>query len=123
MARMRAKRVLAAVVAAAGCGIAAGCADETPPAAPAPVATAAPAAPAHGGIVLNPTGSAAPLSNDPSAPADTPLCGTAAREANGIGQAVLSHQYAQAGICSSFACYDPATATYIGADGYRHVCR
>ncbi|WP_419730409.1 hypothetical protein [Lichenicola sp.] len=103
-------------------------ATPAPAAGPAPVAAAAPQT---GGIVLhpqtgeavdNPAGAVA-LTNDPSAPADTPLCGVAARETNAIGQAVLSRQYASAGICSSFACYDPATATYIGSDGYRHVCR
>lgn len=109
----------------------AGCADSAPT--PAPVATAASApakaaaaaAPAAGGIVLNPVAAApgTPLANDPSAPTDTPLCGVAARETNAAGQSLLSRQYAEAGICSSFACYDPATATFIGADGYRHVCR
>lgn len=104
-----------------------GCADAPAPA-PAPIVAARPAAPASG-IVLTPqpatpdgTG-AVVLVNDPSAPSDTPLCGTAAREANAMGQALLGRQYANAGICTGFACYDPATATYIGADGYHHVCR
>ncbi len=112
----------------------AGCEDAPAPAAvpvPAPAASAArPAAP--GGIVLTPQpdGGAGPgpqggvvLANDPSAPADTPLCGGGARERNAIGQSLLPRQYAEAGVCSGFACYDPATATYIGIDGYRHVCR
>ncbi len=111
----------------------AGCEDAP---APAPVPTAATAAavapaPAVHGIVLSPQAdseAAAPpagvvLTNDPSAPTDTPLCGIAAREADAIGQALLPRQYASSGICQSFACYDPATATYIGLDGYRHVCR
>lgn len=107
----------------------AGCDDTTPaPAAATSIPTAAaPAqAPVTGGIVLNPQEGATggvPLANDPSAPMNTPLCGTAAREADAIGQSLLSRQYATAGACSSFACYDPATATYLGADGYRHVCR
>jgi hypothetical protein len=67
--------------------------------------------------------SAPVLLNDPSAPSGTPLCGMAARESNALGQALLSRQYAQAGQCATYACYDAATATYIGADGYRHVCR
>lgn len=67
--------------------------------------------------------SAPVLLNDPSAPPGTPLCGTAARESNALSQALLSRQYAQSGQCASYACYDAATATYIGADGYRHVCR
>lgn len=105
----------------------AGC-DDTPTApvttTSAPTPAAAPAA-ATGGIVLNPQqgGTGATLVNDPSAPADAPVCGKAAREADAIGQSLLGRQYATAGACSSFACYDPATATYLGADGYRHVCR
>ena len=110
----------------------AGCEDAP---APAPVVAAAPAsAPASaapGGILLSPQpdGGAASqpagmvLANDPSAPVDTPLCGAAARETDALGQALLPRQYAAAGVCQSFACYDPATATYIGLDGYRHVCR
>jgi hypothetical protein len=63
------------------------------------------------------------LGNDPSAPADTPLCGIAGRERAAFSQSLLPRQVAESGQCSSYACYDAATATYIGADGYRHVCR
>jgi hypothetical protein len=63
------------------------------------------------------------LFNDPPAPPDTPLCGREAREANAIGATLQGPRVAGSGICASFACYDPLTATYIGADGYRHVCR
>lgn len=114
-------------IAATGLAVA-GCEDAppAPPASPAPVAEA-PAQPAAApaGIVLTPQpgASGVALTNDPSAPADTPLCGMAAREADAIAQGLLPRQYATAGICSGFACYDPATATYLGADGYRHVCR
>ena len=103
----------------------AGCADApSAPPATAPVAAVQPTPPRPAGIVLAPQPDGAPaLVNDPSAPADTPLCGVQAREADAVGQSLLPQQYAEAGICSSFACYDPATATYIGADGYRHVCR
>ena len=103
----------------------AGCADTpSPPPAATPVAAVQPAPPRPAGIVLAPQPGGAPaLVNDPSAPADTPLCGVQAREAIAAGQSLLPQQYAEAGICSGFACYDPATATYIGADGYRHVCR
>jgi hypothetical protein len=102
-----------------------GCADvPPPPPAAAPVAAAPTPAPASpSGIVLGPQQQGTTLANDPSAPLDTPLCGIQARENNTMGQALLAQQYARAGICSSFACYDPATATYLGADGYRHVCR
>ena len=117
--------------------ILAGCEDTPAPVTAAPVtaASAAPARPepaATGGIVLAPQPDAeaaaggrpgAMLPNDPSAPIDTPLCGAAAREVDQIGETLLPQQYADAGICRSFACYDPATATYIGLDGYRHICR
>ena len=63
------------------------------------------------------------LFNDPPASPDTPLCGRQAREVNAIGTTLQGARVATSGICSSFACYDPLTATYIGADGYRHVCR
>lgn len=63
------------------------------------------------------------LLNDPSAPSNTPLCGFAAQENNALSRQLMARQYAEAGQCSAYACYDAATATYIGADGYRHVCR
>ncbi len=117
----------------AGATALSGCAD-TPAPVPVPAAAAAPAGPAPqraaapviAGSDQDPAqaGATLPVSlNDPSAPVDTPLCGTAARENNGLGQSLLPRQYAEAGQCASFACYDPATATYLGADGYRHVCR
>ncbi|WP_428394708.1 hypothetical protein [Lichenicoccus sp.] len=61
--------------------------------------------------------------NDPPAPPDTPLCGRQARETNAIGASLLAPRLAATGICASFTCYDPLTATYLGADGDRHVCR
>ncbi len=63
------------------------------------------------------------LFNDPPAPPDTPLCGREARERNAIGSQIQGARVASSGICASFACYDPLTATYLGADGYTHVCR
>lgn len=61
--------------------------------------------------------------NDPSAPLDTPLCGRAARERNQIGAALEPDVVAAAGACAQTACFDPATDTFIGADGFRHVCQ
>ena len=61
--------------------------------------------------------------NDPPAAPDTPLCGRQAREVNAIGAVLQGPRVSASGICARFACYDPLTATYIGADGYRHVCR
>ncbi|TLU74270.1 hypothetical protein [Lichenicoccus roseus] len=131
---------LGLVVALAGCA--------APPPAPLPVA-AAPhvAAPAPASQpsqqstpvpTLNPNTSPGPgippsasldenghpiLFNDPPASPDTPLCGREARERNAIGAQIQAARVASSGVCSSFACYDPLTATYIGADGYTHVCR
>lgn len=63
------------------------------------------------------------LFNDPPASPDTLLCGLQAREANAIGASLPSARLASIAACASFTCYDPLTATYIGADSYRHVCR
>jgi len=139
-------RVLLLAATLAGSSIVlSGCADQPPagtaPAGPANTAalpSAGPAAPAPPPAAPAPTvpwnegseqvasagkGAPPPLPNDPSAPADTPLCGLQAREAIGISRALLPGRDAEAGECASFACYDPATATYLGADGYHHVCR
>lgn len=61
--------------------------------------------------------------NDPSAPADTPLCGTAARELAAASAAISPGVMAAGGVCTQTACFDPLTGTYIGADGERHVCQ
>ena len=102
----------------------AGCAG--PPRTIEPVAAAAPA-PSRP-LAVAPVASVGPdgkpvLFNDPPAAPDTPLCGRQALEANTIGAQLQGAAVAGSGICGSFACYDPLTATYIGADGYRHVCR
>lgn len=99
-----------------------------PPAAPpsveqATVAQVAPSAPASSADSGDAGQSATLLPNDPSAPTNTPLCGTAAQEYTALTRQLMPRQYAEAGQCSAYACYDAATATYIGADGYRHVCR
>jgi hypothetical protein len=86
----------------------------TPPPGPGPVTPEPAAVDEHGKPILF---------NDPSAPPDTPLCGHEAREANAIGDALQGARVPASGLCAGFACYDPLTATYIGADGYRHVCR
>lgn len=114
----------------------AGC-EDAPQAPPATGAAAAQPAQAPGGVApatvaaVSPQANAADdagqtataLLNDPSAPSNTPLCGIAAQETNALSRQLLSRQYAEAGQCAAYACYDAATATYIGADGYRHVCR
>jgi hypothetical protein len=94
----------------------------TPEAMRAPLPASAPGAFAPPAVALDENGKPI-LFNDPSAPPDTPLCGREAQEANAIGAALQGSRVAASGICAAFACYDPLTATYIGADGYRHVCR
>ena len=61
--------------------------------------------------------------NDPSAPLDTPLCGSAARETIAMDTAISPDVMASAGSCAATACYDPLTDTYLGADGAHHVCQ
>ena len=63
------------------------------------------------------------LTNDPSAPADTPLCGHAAREANALGATVHPDITPLASSCAANACFDAQTGTYIADDGSRRVCR
>ena len=109
------------------------CAEPPKSVQPVPVvarpAVAAPGAqpaapPAVAGMGAAPDADGKPvLFNDPPARPDTPLCGRQAQEANAIGASLQGPRVAASGICAGFACYDPLTATYIGADGYRHVCR
>ncbi|MBB3172329.1 hypothetical protein FHR90_000135 [Endobacter medicaginis] len=112
----------------------AGCADDTPTAPQALTPTTTPPKAAFNWNDPNATPAVPPpavqtgphgeqLSDDPSAPANTPLCGTQAREINAIGSAIDPEAAGAAGVCATYACYDPLTATYIGADGARHVCR
>lgn len=61
--------------------------------------------------------------NDPSASADTPLCGREAREAVAAAVAISPAVMSGGGACTQTACFDPLTDTYIGADGYTHVCQ
>ncbi|ACI52596.1 conserved hypothetical protein [Gluconacetobacter diazotrophicus PA1 5] len=70
-----------------------------------------------------PPANEAQLVNDPSAPADTPLCGAAAREGLAMAARVNPAPLASGNACTANACFDPLTGTYIGADGNRHVCR
>ena len=88
------------------------------PASPPDEATTAPA-----GTAGATDASAATATNDPSAPLDTPLCGRAARERNQAAAAIASDVMSGGGACVQTACFDPLTDTFIGADGYRHVCQ
>jgi len=114
-----------AAVCALGLLSLAACADQ-PEDAPAakPVAKIPPQDFAPGTQVeAPPPANEAQLTNDPSAPTDTPLCGSAAREANAIAAANYPQPAMSGNACVMSACYDAQTATYIGADGNRHVCR
>ncbi len=128
------RRGLAAVAAVL---ILSGCADDESPstAAPPPSAVAArPAFKVQSFLPDEPTpppqsaqdaaSSAAPArTNDPSAPIDTPLCGQAEREASNFGAMISPGVTSSGNACLGTACFDPATGTFVGADGYRHVCQ
>lgn len=63
------------------------------------------------------------LTNDPSAPADTPLCGTAARESQAMAVQNYPQPLSSGNSCVKNACFNPQTGTYIAADGTPRVCR
>lgn len=63
------------------------------------------------------------LANDPSAPTNTPLCGTAAREAMAMAVQNYPQPLAVGGSCVRNACFNTQTGTYIAADGTQRVCR
>ncbi|MFT8932838.1 MAG: hypothetical protein ABF976_08920 [Acetobacter syzygii] len=63
------------------------------------------------------------LVNDPSAPANTPLCGAAAREAMAMAVQNYPQPLASGGSCVRSACFNTQTGTYIAADGTKRVCR
>lgn len=63
------------------------------------------------------------LVNDPSAPANTPLCGAAAREAVAMAVQNYPQPLAVGGSCVRNACFNTQTGTYIAADGTQRVCR
>ncbi|WP_373318213.1 hypothetical protein [Ameyamaea chiangmaiensis] len=118
-------RALASAAVLVVCAALAGCADQTPQATASQPATHIPPQDFAPGTVVEgpPPANEAQLTNDPSAPANTPLCGTAAREANQIAAANYPEPGRSGNACVLSACYDAQTATYIGADGNRHICR
>ena len=61
--------------------------------------------------------------NEPSASTDTPLCGTAAREAQAMAAQNYPQPYSAGSSCTQNACFNPQTGTYIASDGTQRVCR
>ncbi|WRH89281.1 hypothetical protein QN315_06665 [Nguyenibacter sp. L1] len=110
----------AAMLALAGCA-----AQPQPVARSAPTATRRPPLQFAPGVTGEepPPANAAQLVNDPSAPADTPLCGAAAREDMAVAARINPAPLASGNSCVMSACFEPLTGTYIGADGNRHICR
>lgn len=63
------------------------------------------------------------LTNDPSAPANTPLCGTAARESQAMAVQNYPQPLTSGNRCVQNACFNTQTGTYVAADGTARVCR
>jgi len=63
------------------------------------------------------------LFNDPSAPLNTPLCGSALQEQAQAGAALYPQSLASTSSCPRNACFQPMTGTYIAATGAQSVCR
>ncbi|MFT8808520.1 hypothetical protein [Gluconobacter sp.] len=63
------------------------------------------------------------LFNDPSAPLNTPPCGTALQEQAQAGAAIYPQSVSSTSSCPRNACFQPLTGTYIAATGARSVCR
>ena len=103
----------------------AACAEQ-PPGASVPGRTASRIPPqsfAPGLDVENARANEAQLTNDPSAPVDTPLCGVALKEEALAGGAVYGDGLATNSPCTRNACFQPLTGTFIAASGARSVCR
>ncbi len=101
----------------------AACADQPP--ASAPVQPKIPPQDFAPGLVpgAEPLAAGNTVQNDPSAAVDTPLCGTALREANQAGAVVYPQPKMASSSCPRNACFDALTGTFIAADGQRSVCR
>lgn len=65
----------------------------------------------------------AQLTNDASAPLDTPLCGAVQQETNHVGGQVFSEALNSGSACVRNACFNPLTGTYIAASGAPSICR
>ncbi|MBS1064649.1 hypothetical protein [Gluconobacter kondonii] len=105
----------------------AACAEQpTAPARPAAAATQARIPPqdfAPGLAEEAPEDGKKKLFNDPSAPLNTPLCGSALQEQAQAGAALYPQSLASTSSCPRNACFQPLTGTYIAANGAQSVCR
>lgn len=61
--------------------------------------------------------------NLPSAPLNTPLCGSALHEQANTGAALYGRSLATGNSCTRNACFQPLTGTFIAQDGNNSVCR
>lgn len=61
--------------------------------------------------------------NTPSAPLETPLCGTALHERAEADTVLYQHSLQSGSSCVVNACFQPLTGTYISENGNNSVCR
>nr|WP_237442418.1 hypothetical protein [Saccharibacter sp. 17.LH.SD] len=61
--------------------------------------------------------------NVPSAPLDTPICGSALHEQAQTGAALYSRSLTSGNSCTQNACFQPLTGTFIAQNGNNSVCR
>lgn len=61
--------------------------------------------------------------NVPSAPLDTPLCGSALQERAQTGGRLYGQSLSSGNQCVLNACFQPLTGTYIAQTGNPVVCR
>ncbi|MDF7674336.1 hypothetical protein PT277_02935 [Acetobacteraceae bacterium ESL0709] len=61
--------------------------------------------------------------NMPSAPLNTPLCGSSLQEQALTGQGIYSQSLSSGNNCALNACFQPLTGTYIAQTGNAVVCR
>lgn len=106
-------------------GILAGCASTPPTRQDA--AAQHPAIQSFAGAPSGSGGDVAPSdrtkTNLPSAPVNTPLCGTALHEQARTGAGVYSRSLTVGNSCARNACFQPLTGTFIAQDGNNSVCR
>ncbi|NVN04584.1 hypothetical protein HW509_03095 [Asaia spathodeae] len=107
-----------------GLALLSGCAEPSQPQPVAQVPTRQPPQDfAPGMTTETPPANEAQLTNDPSAPTNTPLCGAVQQETNRMGGQVFPDGISSGSTCPQNACFNPLTGTYIAATGAPSVCR